>query len=505
MRSPRKLLRLFAVSAITLTVTLTAFFLLLSPASAIIGNVFATTTGTGSACTQAAPCALQTALINAPTGASIYVAGGTYFGSGGAVVTLTRNNALLGGWNGASSGNVVRDPAMYLTRLDGQNVRRVIYISGDVTPTVDGFTIMRGNATGMTSNCSASSAGGCGGGIFVYQAHPIISNNVITNNVAMATSSVYAQGHGGGIYLETASNAIISGNLILSNTAALVYQGEGGGIDVNGLGATPDIRANQILNNVAPTWGGGLSISYFPAPFVQGNVLQGNRSDLGAGIFEWYGDAQIIGNRITGNTGDSAAYAGFSRSLLDRNLIINNATSIGLNLLNGRDAPMTVTNNIIARSGSTSFEASGYSGGVFTATLAHNTLAGSGNGTGVNVDTAFVTLRMTNTLISGHTIGIYKGVTTSTVTAHTTLFDTNVMTKSVGAPLTIFYVGAPQFVDATAGDYHIKFLSDARDRALATNVTHDMEGDSRPIGALPDIGADETTFVNGVWLPTILK
>jgi hypothetical protein len=382
MRISHALLRLCAVSAISLTVMLTGFLLLFRPASAIIGDVFVKTTGAGSACTQSAPCALQTALNSAPAGAAIYVASGAYIGDGGAVVTLTKNNALLGGWNGAASGGIVRDPAMYVTRLDGQNARRVIYISGDVTPTVDGFTIMRGNATGMTSNCAAPSAGGCGGGIFVYQAHPIISNNVITNNVAMITSPVYAQGHGGGIYLEETSNAIISGNLIVSNTAAGEYQGVGGGIDVYGFGATPNIRANQILSNVAPTWGGGLNIAYFPAPIVQDNLVQGNYSELGAGIFQWYADGQFIANRVVDNTGADAVYAGYSGARIDRNTIINNATSVGLNLVNGRGIPMTVTNNIIAHSGDDSLSAQGFSGGVFTATFAHNTLVGSGSGNG---------------------------------------------------------------------------------------------------------------------------
>ena len=49
---------------------------------------------------------------------------------------------------------------------------RVIYIYGDISPIIDGFTIQNGDASGLATNCSGTglTAGGCGGGIFVYQA-----------------------------------------------------------------------------------------------------------------------------------------------------------------------------------------------------------------------------------------------------------------------------------------------------------------------------------------------
>lgn len=43
---------------------------------------FVTPTGSGSACTQSTPCALQTALDLATDGDTIYVAEGTYAGTG---------------------------------------------------------------------------------------------------------------------------------------------------------------------------------------------------------------------------------------------------------------------------------------------------------------------------------------------------------------------------------------------------------------------------------------
>ena len=51
---------------------------------------------------------------------------------------------------------------------------------------------------------------------------------------------------------------------------------------------------------------------------------------------------------------------------------------------------------------------------------------------------------------------------------------------------------AANFVDPSAGDYHIRADSPARDAAMvATDVTTDFEGLARPSGPASDIGADE--------------
>jgi uncharacterized repeat protein (TIGR01451 family) len=50
---------------------------------------------------------------------------------------------------------------------------------------------------------------------------------------------------------------------------------------------------------------------------------------------------------------------------------------------------------------------------------------------------------------------------------------------------------APAFVDPDAGDYHIRSGSGAIDTGLDAGVTQDIDGDSRPLGAGYDIGADE--------------
>jgi len=51
--------------------------------------------------------------------------------------------------------------------------------------------------------------------------------------------------------------------------------------------------------------------------------------------------------------------------------------------------------------------------------------------------------------------------------------------------------GPPAFVDETGNDFHIGPTSAAIDTAAAGSVMVDVDGQARPFGAGPDMGADE--------------
>ena len=97
-------------------------------------ELFVKTDGSGAACTQGEPCSLQTALAQAIEGDSVYVATGTYTGTGENVITITNGILLYGGWDGSPAGPVTLNPETYPTTLDGENSRRVIHISGSISP-----------------------------------------------------------------------------------------------------------------------------------------------------------------------------------------------------------------------------------------------------------------------------------------------------------------------------------------------------------------------------------
>jgi len=359
---------------------------------------------------------LKIALSQAVNGDTIYVAEGVYTGTGAAVITLTRSITLYGGWNGAVSFQIIRDPALYPSVLDGEGNRRVVYINEDITPTLDGFIIANGNATGLLTDCP-SNPDGCGGGIFVLDAHPIIANNTITNNVAAITTIGYptgTTGYGGGLYLLYANRAVISGNLIISNAASTAYWGSGGGIYVAGNASGMQVQFNWVLSNSATTtdvvgYGGGI----YGGPdgaLIQGNVVAGNRANSvgagsGAGLFQYGGSAHYLDNLVQENSGSTAVELWYSWARLEGNRVVDNATGKGIVLVERAGNGPTLINNVVARSGNMAFSAYGYNESkISSATLLHNTLIGAGSGYGVYG--SFATLYLTNTIIASTTWGI---------------------------------------------------------------------------------------------------
>lgn len=479
-----------------------------------VGPAFVRPGGTGAWCLQADPCGSLQAAINQSqpgNGDTIYVATGTYTGTGPAVITLTRSITLYGGWDGAANGPIVRDPQLYPTVLDGELARRVISITGDITPTIEGFIIKRGNATGQLAHCPsiAGNPDGCGGGIFVYGAHPIIFNNVIADNVAAVTSQGYptgTTGYGGGLYLRNADRAIIVGNVIQNNIASKANCGMGGGIALEGMAKGLRIEANDVLNNIAGKaqgWGGGIGGGPNGA-LIQNNRIEGNQArslipsvGYGGGIYQWYGAVTYRNNLVQGNNGTQAVYLGYSASLFEGNRVLNNPASIAIHLNNSvAGTRVILINNVVVHGGTYALSAYGYNQGPLQAALLHNTLVGKGFGAGIFVQ-GYVTIALTNTLIVSYTWGITATGGTNVVLPDHTLFWANAQNGLTGTnPL----FGDPRL---QSDGYHLSGGSAARDAGIATEVLTDIDGDKRPIGSGYDIGADETWPT--LYLPLVLR
>ena len=127
--------------------------------------------------------------------------------------------------------------------------------------------------------------------------------------------------------------------------------------------------------------------------------------------------------------------------------------------------------------------------------MTHNTLvAPIAGGEGVWVD-AYVTVSLTNDLLAGYTIGITNTApASSTLSVDHSLF-WNADDPIVGANA----VRADPLLDAI---YHLTDGSPARDAGAAVDVTTDVDGDPRPVGA-HDIGADEYALRR--FLPLLVK
>ncbi|MFO7917016.1 MAG: choice-of-anchor Q domain-containing protein, partial [Anaerolineae bacterium] len=158
--------------------------------------------------------------------------------------------------------------------------------------------------------------------------------------------------------------------------------------------------------------------------------------------------------------------------------------------------PLTLTNNLIAAnhadeggSGVYVMDSTGY--------LLHNTIANNTGGgeEGVLVDgvtNGNCTLTFTNTIVSSHTVGITT-TAGSTVTLDSALWYNNGTNIDGAGSITTKndYEGDPDFVNPAGGNYHIGAGSAALDKGVGTWVSEDIDGDARPQGEAPDLGADE--------------
>ena len=334
-------------------------------------------------CTLPDPCYFVTAMNSAHDGDIVYFREGTYIDHNlfPHVLYVTRSVTLLGGWDGSPSGPLVRDPEMHPSILDGENLRRGIYINGNVTPispTIDGFTITNGNASNLATNCSAPNAKGCGGGIFVYRAGVRIINNKILNNKAHAIAN--QSGSGGGIHLEEASGAVIRGNLIQGNQANPIGgDGGGGGLSIYGVTQDPpNVNKNRFINNSAPV-GGGITTSIQTHPVVQDNFFDNNSALQAAGLAV-FTDGTIAKNHFQNHQGQETVFLAVFQGVFDGNTIVSNNTNTGLRMVYGSPPFPRISNNIIAGSGTNAILAGGAQQSPLFADLEHNTLVGGGGG-----------------------------------------------------------------------------------------------------------------------------
>jgi len=472
----------------------------------------------GGNCGGATPCfaTIQEAVDAASPGDEIRVATGTYtdihYRAGiTQVVYISKTVSIQGGYTTANWDTP--DPDAHPTTLDAHGLGRVLVISGTIAPTVEGLRITGGDATGLGGEpyygCDA------GGGVYVYEASAIIRDCVVYSNTATTTAT--SLGYGGGLYLAW-SDAVLENNVVVSNTASLGYDGFGGGIYLRYSPAT--LRYNTVMSNTAGThrgmkYGGGLYLWGSDATLTHNRIINNVASTVrgwayGGGLYLYDSDALLTGNVVQGNiasTGSRGHGGGIclvqGAVTLEGNTIVSNtASTAGFGYGGGvyvRDGgPVIFINNIVADNhadiegsglrflGSSSYPASGH--------LLHNTIADNhGSGQGVYVG-EYTTLAFTNTIIAGHSSVGITVTAGSTATLEATLWWNNGADTGGGGSIftgTVNVYGDPAFVDPASWDYHLTAGSAAIDAGVDAGVMVDIDGDPRPIGLKPDIGADE--------------
>jgi len=277
---------------------------------------------------------------------------------------------------------------------------------------------------------------------------------------------------GGGIKVENGS-PVIKNNTIIGNNAA----GDGGAIFVNR--GTVHILNNQITNNTA-TWSAGLRLINDVNATVTGNIITDNEAAIAGGGIDLDccgGPASLIAqNLISGNSAGS--YGG--------GLIVNTANAL-------------VANNILAHNQATEGDniwLEGFASLPMSVTLLHNTLVG-----GLADDQAIwvedlVDARIINNLLVGHS----SGITITAPASSTVIIDHNLFWNISDPIMGSNPLLADPLLDA---GFHLLLGSPAINAAIPSDIAIDIDGQIRPMGAAPDLGADEFGLLT--YLPVVIK
>jgi hypothetical protein len=222
-----------------------------------------------------------------------------------------------------------------------------------------------------------------------------------------------------------------------------------------------------------------------------GVAMEGGDTNSGAGVFT-LGDCPltIAASTIRGNQGpgiDASASVDISASTIAGN------QGGGISVSNG-GATSRITNNFIYGNGEedpggTTFGGVSF-GGALGSVIAFNTIAfnDAQDGIGAGLDCTASGLIAISNLIVNNSSG--ANVQVDGNCGHdSSIFGPQ---QNIDGDWTNIGIGLPTFVDVGDGNLHLADGSAGiDDGAAVANVTTDFDGDPRPTGPMPDIGADE--------------
>jgi len=399
---------------------------------------------------------IQSAINASQDGDTVLVADGTYSGPGNRDIDFNGKSITVTSQNGPAS-TIINCAGFYAG--DGSGNHRGFYIHNNETAvTISGFSVQNGY-------------GFSGGGIYNNGGQLAITNCIISNNRAI---------YGGGI----CSNG---GSVVLTNSDITLNTGQdaGGGIQADHATIKNcNIVGNKAIYLAVNAFGGGMQVS---ESTVINCVIRGNESNFAGGIDARY--CVVKGCTIIGNTAIENSYGGIFaiEDTITDCVISRNTSQYGSSGIeaNGRT---TITNCEVT-------ENTGY-----------NEFGGPSSGISCTGDVS-----VTNcTVVSNATdYGIYFIGNTSITNCilysdkHIEIYNNpnNVATITViRSDIQGGYPGIgnidkdPQFVNAAAGDLHLKPGSPCLGKGTPNGApATDLDGNPRPNP--PSMGAYELGII----------
>jgi len=358
---------------------------------------------------------------------------------------------------------------------------------------LQGFTVRGGTGSDV-----ADGPQGVGGGVLCISAAPTLRDCSIEHNSAVSS--------GGGLYFtgETPEAALLDHCTILDNQVTLALPGGGGGGGVHTSRTGLVMLDCAVSGNTAWDSGGGVTISQAPAQLlrctisdnavrhaaggleievspqtdvlVRDCVLHHNRAGVPAAQFAPYG----VGGAMTVEVGDASGGSVVLQGTIVRDNFANDSPGIDYWIFGSTPPAGTIL----------AIDHCTFSGNVFD--------GNSSGGTGLDASTLLPASASTGVVVRNSVFwGVQPGARAISpfpippfLTALPDVQACDVQGGYVGAGN---FSADPQFVEAAAGDLHLKATSPCVEHGTLTATTPeaDFEGDPLPSGALPDLGADE--------------
>ena len=447
--------------------------------------------------------ALTTATTNGEDD-TIKVQQGTYNGNFIYVSEEAFGVTIKGGYTDGCSSRVVDATN---TVLDAQNFGRVLTLNCPSVVAdfvVEGITIQNGNVSGKS-----------GGGLYIdSNGNAVVSTNIIANN--------NSSGSAGGGYINAAYSINLLDNEIYKNTCVDSGIAAGGGVYVISTDGPINMINNKLHHNSAKNSGGGASIGSGGAIYLFKNSINNNDARGGGGLYiTSQGKIDLVDNYIFENVAEWHGGGGYMNCVggiltLSNNIIMKNSSGLyggGIWFDSGGNTISLINNIFIYNSaedkgGGAAFHRTNIVN-IINNDFIFNT-AGQGGG-GIwgrifnndDVMNIYNNNIWNNTALNAVDLYLDNNDNYDNIYSQLNLFHNNFDQSENGFFITQpdFSINPnnlnnedPLFVDPVNGDYHLTLGSpciDAGDSLAPEIPTTDKDGNPRIVGTAVDIGAYE--------------